>query len=86
VENGCIWVLSESHKQGFVEHVKMDIVWQCCFENDSGTSVLLKSGGLVAFHLLLFHRSRTMSKGLVLKYFMAGMISDARIRQCGPRL
>jgi len=80
LENGCIWILPESHKQGFVTHEKTDIGWQCYFGEDPGKPVPLKSGSMVAFHSLLFHRStpnrsNATRKGLVLQYSAAGAIN-----------
>lgn len=77
IENGCIWVMPASHRQGFVEHVKTEIGWQCYFGEDPGTAVPLKRGSMVAFHSLLFHRStpnrsQSTRKGLVLQYSAAG--------------
>lgn len=80
LENGCIWVMPESHKQGFVEHKKTDIGWQCYFGEDPGIPVPLKSGSMVIFHSLLFHRSTpnrssATRKGLVLQYSAAGAVN-----------
>ncbi|MFD2611919.1 phytanoyl-CoA dioxygenase family protein [Paenibacillus gansuensis] len=77
LENGCIWVKPESHKLGFVEHVKTDIGWQCYFGEDPGMPVPLKKGSMVAFHSLLFHRStpnrsQTTRKAYIMQYSMDG--------------
>ena len=77
LENGCIWVIPSSHKQGVVEHVSTPIGRQCYFGADPGTAVPLKKGSLVAFSSMLFHRSGpnlsdTIRKGYVVQYSDAG--------------
>ncbi len=77
IENGCIWVLPGSHRQGFVEHKKTDIGWQCYFGEDPGIPVPLQRGSMVAFHSLLFHRSTpnrsgSIRKAYILQYSQAG--------------
>jgi len=57
IENGCIWVLPGSHKQGTVPHKETPIGMQCYFGDQPGTPVPLKKGGMVVFSSLLFHRS-----------------------------
>lgn len=79
LENGCIWVIPGSHKQGVVKHVSTPIGQQCYFGEDPGTPVPLKKGSLVAFSSMLFHRSGpnvsdTIRKGYVVQY------SDAAAR------
>lgn len=77
IENGCIWVLPGSHKQGLVEHKKTDVGWQCYFGEDPGIPVELKKGSMVAFNSLLFHRSTPnrsdkIRKGYILQYSQTG--------------
>jgi ectoine hydroxylase-related dioxygenase (phytanoyl-CoA dioxygenase family) len=77
IENGCVWVLPGSHKNGFVKHVKTEIGWQCYFGDDPGVPVELKKGSMVTFHSLLFHRStpnlsNTIRKGYVIQYSVDG--------------
>lgn len=78
IENGCIWIIPGSHKRGFVEHKKTDIGLQCYFGDDPGVPVPLKSGSMVAFHSLLFHRStpnrsnHSTRKGYVIQYSVDG--------------
>jgi phytanoyl-CoA hydroxylase len=74
VENGCIWVMPESHKQGIVEHRPTPIGLQCYFGEDPGIPVPLKKGSMVVFSSLLFHRSgpnlsNSMRKGYIVQYF-----------------
>lgn len=57
VENGCIWIMPGSHRQGLVEHQDTPIGKQCYFGDDPGTSVPLNKGGVAVFSSLLFHRS-----------------------------
>jgi ectoine hydroxylase-related dioxygenase (phytanoyl-CoA dioxygenase family) len=73
VENGCIWILPDSHKDGIVEHQKTPIGWQCYFGEDPGIPVELKKGSMVVFSSLLFHRSGpnlsdNIRKGYILQY------------------
>jgi phytanoyl-CoA hydroxylase len=74
VENGCIWVMPETHQQGIVEHRKTPIGWQCYFGDDPGTPVPLKKGSMAVFSSLLFHRSGPnvsdhIRKGYIVQYF-----------------
>jgi len=74
IENGCIWIMKDSHKQGIVEHKNTPIGWQCYFGEDPGTPVPLKKGSMVVFSSLLFHRSGpnvsdTVRKGYIVQYF-----------------
>lgn len=57
IENGSIWVLPRSHKEGVVEHKPTPIGLQCYFGDDPGVPVELKKGGTAVFSSLLFHRS-----------------------------
>jgi phytanoyl-CoA hydroxylase len=73
IENGCIWVMPGSHKDGIVEHKKTPIGWQCYFGENPGISVELKKGSMVVFSSLLFHRSgpnvsQSIRKGYILQY------------------
>lgn len=78
IENGCVWIIPGSHKMGLVEHKKTDIGLQCYFGDDPGVPVPLKSGSMVAFHSLLFHRStpnrstHSTRKGYVIQYSVDG--------------
>lgn len=78
IENGCIWIRPETHKLGFVEHVRTDIGMVCYQGEDPGIPVELKKGGMVAFHSLLFHRStpnlgkKTTRKAYVIQYSVDG--------------
>ena len=77
VENGCIWILPRSHRNGVVEHRPTPIGLQCYFGPDPGIPVPLHKGSLVAFCSMLMHRSGPnqsagMRKGYVIQYSAAG--------------
>ncbi len=57
VENGCVWVLPQSHLQGMVDHQNTDIGLQCYFGADPGVPAPVPRGSIIAFNSLLFHRS-----------------------------
>jgi phytanoyl-CoA hydroxylase len=74
IENGCIWVMPQTHLQGIVEHKSTPIGWQCYFGDDPGTPVPLKKGSMVVFSSLLFHRSgpnvsNHVRKGYIVQFF-----------------
>ncbi|WNR43460.1 phytanoyl-CoA dioxygenase family protein [Paenibacillus roseipurpureus] len=78
IENGCIWVMPRTHKDGIVEHQKTPIGWQCYFGDDPGIPVELKKGSMVVFSSLLFHRSgpnvsNSVRKGYILQYIPSGV-------------
>jgi len=77
IENGCVWVMPRTHKQGVVEHRRTPIGLQCYFGEDPGFPVELRKGSMVAFHSLLFHRStpnlsNTVRKGYIMQYSVDG--------------
>lgn len=77
IENGCIWIQPNSHRQGFVEHWKTDTGYVCYDGEDPGIPVELKKGSMVAFHSLLFHRStpnrsQMTRKAYVIQYSVEG--------------
>ncbi|SEO95000.1 phytanoyl-CoA dioxygenase family protein [Paenibacillus sp. OV219] len=77
IENGCIWIQPQSHLQGFVEHKKTDVGWQCYFGEDPGQPVPLRKGSMVIFYSLLFHRStpnqsKDTRKAYVIQYSVEG--------------
>jgi len=57
VENGCIWVLPESHKNGIQPHRRTELGHVGYFGDDPGVPVPLKKGSMAVFSSLLFHRS-----------------------------
>jgi phytanoyl-CoA hydroxylase len=71
IENGCIWVLPETHKLGLLEHKDTEIGKQCYFGEDPGIPVPMKKGSMVAFHSLLFHRSTPNRSQASRKAFIA---------------
>ncbi|MHA6483338.1 phytanoyl-CoA dioxygenase family protein [Paenibacillus sp. strain BS8-2] len=77
IENGCIWVIPETHKQGLVEHKDTEVGKQCYFGEDPGLPVELKKGSMAVFNSLLFHRStpnmsNTTRKGFIMQYSPVG--------------
>jgi ectoine hydroxylase-related dioxygenase (phytanoyl-CoA dioxygenase family) len=78
IENGCIWVLPNTHKQGLVPHQDTDIGKQCYFGDEPGLPIELKKGSLALFSSLLFHRSGpnlsdNVRKGYIIQYAQAGV-------------
>lgn len=74
VENGCVWVMPGSHRQGIVEHKPTPVGLQCYFGPDPGVPVTLNKGGMAVFSSLLFHRSgpnvsNATRKGYLVQYF-----------------
>ncbi|RAP78530.1 phytanoyl-CoA dioxygenase family protein [Paenibacillus montanisoli] len=77
IENGCVWVMPESHKQGVVEHKETITGLLCYFGENPGLAVPLKKGSMVAFSSLLFHRStpnlsQDVRKAYIMQYSHAG--------------
>jgi len=79
-ENGCISVLPGSHKKGLVKHEPTPFGWACYSSEaeDQGIRVPVKSGSVVAFSSLLFHKSgpnhsKGMRKAYVIQYSHAGL-------------
>ncbi|MCY0879669.1 MAG: phytanoyl-CoA dioxygenase family protein [Firmicutes bacterium] len=57
IDNGCIWVIPGSHRQGMVTHQPTALGLQCYFGPDRGVPVPVSRGSVIAFSSLLFHRS-----------------------------
>jgi phytanoyl-CoA hydroxylase len=57
IENGCIWVLPGTHKQGTLPHADSPIGRVGYNGPDSGIPVPLKRGSMAVFSSLLLHRS-----------------------------
>ena len=57
IENGCIWVLPGSHRQGVVEHKDTPIGKQGYLGDDKGIAAPVKKGSMIVFSSLLLHRS-----------------------------
>ncbi len=57
VENGCVWVLPRSHKNGTLPHQDSPIGKVGYRGPDPGIPVPLKGGSMVVFSSLLLHRS-----------------------------
>ncbi len=80
VENGCIWVMPKTHKDGIVEHQRTPLGWQCYFGDDPGVPVPLKKGGMAVFSSLLFHRSGpnvsdSVRKAYIVQYYPSHAVS-----------
>lgn len=79
-ENGCIWVLPGSHKNGVVEHKPSPIGLICHASDDpdQGVPVPVKAGSLAVFYSLTMHksgvnRSQGSRKAYILQYSHAGL-------------
>ena len=57
IENGCVWILPGSHKQGTLPHVDSPIGKVGYQGPDTGIPVPLKKGSMVVFSSLMLHRS-----------------------------
>ncbi len=73
IENGCIWLLPSSHKQGLIEHKDTPIGKQGYFGDETGIPVPLKKGSVAFFSSLAFHRSgpnlsSSTRKGYIVQY------------------
>ncbi|MDX1933282.1 MAG: phytanoyl-CoA dioxygenase family protein [Capsulimonadales bacterium] len=75
VENGCVWVLPESHKNGLVEHVGSPLGFVCHSSDDpnQGVPVPVKAGSLAVFYSLTMHksgvnRSKGPRKAFIIQY------------------
>ena len=73
IDNGCIWLLPGSHKQGLIEHKETPIGKQCYFGDETGIPVPLKKGSVAFFSSLAFHRSgpnlsSDTRKGYIVQY------------------
>ncbi len=82
IENGTIWVMPGTHKDGVVEHKPTPIGLQCYFGDDPGTPVELPKGGTAVFSSLLFHRSgpnvsSRIRKAYITQYSPAGLTDQA---------
>lgn len=87
IENGCIWVLSGSHKQGLVEHVPTSSGYQCYTGEDPGIPVPIRKGSMVVFSSLLFHRSGPNLSDTSRKAYIVQYISvDATLKETGEPL
>ena len=80
VENGCVWVLPASHKQGLVPHEQSPIGLIChsLDDPDQGIPVPVKAGSVIAFQSLTMHksgvnRSTGMRKAYIIQYSHAGL-------------
>lgn len=80
IENGCIWTLPGSHKQGLVEHTKSPIGLVCYPSDapDQGVPVPIRAGSVAIFWSLTMHksgvnRSQGKRKAYILQYSHANL-------------
>ena len=79
LENGCIWVLPESHKLGTQPHERTVLGQVGYSGDDSGVSVPLKKGNMAVFSSLLFHRSGpNLTEGVRKAYIIQYIPAHAR--------
>lgn len=79
IENGCIWVLPGSHRQGPVPHEDSPIGKVGYRGPDPGVPVPLKRGSMAVFSSLLLHRSGpNLSRGPRKAYVMQYIPAHAR--------
>jgi phytanoyl-CoA hydroxylase len=87
IENGCIWIMPGTHKQGLVEHVRTKTGLLCYFGKDEGIPVPLKKGGVAVFSSLLFHKSGVNVSDVVRKgYIVQYTTTDAVSKKTGEQL
>ena len=79
-DNGCIWVLPGSHKNGLAEHTPSSIGLVChsADDPDQGVAVPVKAGSLAVFYSLTMHksgvnRSTSARKAYILQYSHANL-------------
>jgi phytanoyl-CoA hydroxylase len=78
-DNGCLWVLPGSHRQGLIPHEDTPIGKQCYFGSNPGVAVQVKKGGLVIFSSMLVHRSgpnrsKDVRKSFLVQYTDASVV------------
>lgn len=76
LENGCIWVLPQSHKRSTQPHKRTAVGQVGYFGDDPGVAVPLKRGSMAVFSSLLFHRSGSnltddVRKAYIIQYIPA---------------
>ncbi len=58
-ENGCVWVVPGSHKQGLLDHQKKNDSWHLHLDVETdGIPAIMKAGEAVMFSGLTLHRSK----------------------------
>jgi phytanoyl-CoA hydroxylase len=80
VENGCVWVLPGSHKNGLLPHEKTPIGFACHSLDDpnQGVPVPVKAGSMAVFWSLTAHKSglnvsNGPRKGYVIQFSKKGL-------------
>ncbi len=88
LENGCIWVLPGSHKQGTLRHEDSPLGKVAYSGENPGVPVPLRKGGVAVFSSLLLHKSgpnlttADMRKAYIVQYCDAA----ATLRKTGSPL
>lgn len=79
LDNGCIWVVPGSHKQGLIEHDKQDDNWyQQANVEAEGIAVPVKAGEAIAFSAYTLHCSKLNTTDQPRRaYFMQYCHADA---------
>jgi ectoine hydroxylase-related dioxygenase (phytanoyl-CoA dioxygenase family) len=85
VENGCMWVIPGSHRQGAIDHSQQWMIGdrkdkqvpQSAFDRTAETPITIPAGGCSFHHSLLLHSSRPNRtphprRGLAIHYMSAG--------------
>lgn len=82
IENGCVWVLPGSHKNGLVPHEQTPIGLACHSLDDpnQGIPVPVPAGSIVAFWSLTMHKSgvnvsQGCRKAYIVQLAQAGLVS-----------
>lgn len=90
VENGCLSVLPQSHRQGLVPHTQTPIGLAChCLDDpNQGVPAPIPAGSMIAMQSLTFHksgvnRSQGMRKAYIVQYSAAGL-RDAKTGEILP--
>lgn len=80
VENGCIWALPGSHRNGLAPHIQTEIGLEChsLSDPDQGVPVPVKAGDVAVFWSLTMHKSGVntsaeMRKSYIVQYSAAGL-------------
>ncbi|MEO2006238.1 MAG: phytanoyl-CoA dioxygenase family protein [Candidatus Poribacteria bacterium] len=75
IDNGCVWLLPGSHKDGTRPHTDSDIGRVGYTGEDEGVPVAMKRGSMAVFSSLLLHRSgQNVTQGEVRKGYIVQFI------------
>lgn len=76
-ENGCLWVIPQSHRNGTAYHIPTPMGNQCLSNDSTAVAVPIRKGGLMLFSSLLCHRSGVnLTRNEVRKAFLLQYISQ----------